>query len=78
MPRLKSIIYKVDLDFAKKGHNCRHNRRHRIKKGDSRLGVSQDRSTRYYCNECALEMVSQGIGQLESLRDRLRETQLKE
>lgn len=67
MPRPKSIIWSVEVDEAMKAHNCQHNRKHRLERGDKRLSVSKDRSVEHYCRACALEILARDIQKLQAL-----------
>ena len=67
MPRIKSIVARVDVDVAKKAHNCQGNARHRIERGDHRLNIRIGRSWDRYCIRCAQVIVGRGITRLEAL-----------
>lgn len=71
MPRPKSILQRVELDKALKAHNCQHNRRHRIERGDKRLKVWNQRSADHYCVAYALAIVERDLQRLQELRLRL-------
>ena len=72
MPRIKSILIRVEIDQAKKAHNCQANAAHRIEGGDSRLNVRKGRSWDRYCRSCALTMVGRGIAELQQLQCNLQ------
>ncbi|MGH6913783.1 MAG: hypothetical protein ACREH3_08770 [Geminicoccales bacterium] len=67
MPRIKSLVTRVEVDVAKKAHNCQGNTRHRIERGDKRLNVRNGRSWDRYCLECARTIASRDIAALEAL-----------
>ncbi len=73
MPRPKSILQKIEIDIAKKAHNCQHNSRHRIQRGDKRLKVKKDRTSEHYCCECAKAIIDRDILYLQGLREQFLE-----
>jgi len=73
MPRPKSILQRVEIDIAKKAHNCQHNSHHRIHRGDKRVKLRKDRTWEYYCCECAKAIIDRDIAQLQSLRGQFLE-----
>ncbi len=68
MPRIKSILIRVEIDQAKKGHNCQANARHRIESGDTRLNVRSGRSWDRYCVPCAKTIIQRDIAELQELQ----------
>jgi hypothetical protein len=72
MPRPKSILQKVEVDRARRAHNCQHNAAHRIQCGEHRLKVKNDRSPEHYCVACALKIIERDINKLQMLADQLR------
>ncbi len=68
MPRIRSIVLHVEVDEAKRAHNCQGNARHRISKGDGRLKVINGRSWDHYCCPCAAVIVSRDIERLQLLQ----------
>jgi hypothetical protein len=71
VPRVKSILIRVEVDQAKKSHNCQANARHRIQMGDTRLCVRNGRSWDRYCLDCARNIVERDIAALQSLQRKL-------
>lgn len=71
MPRPKSIIQKIEIDRAKKAHNCQHNSAHRIQSGDTRLKVWDGRSAEHYCVDCALAIIERDTAKLQKLAEQL-------
>lgn len=67
MPRIRSLVTRVEIDVAKKAHNCQANARHRIVRGDKRLSVRSGRSWDRYCLECGRNIVQRDLGALEAL-----------
>lgn len=72
MPRPKSIIQRVEVDEAKKAHNCQHNARHRLQRGDKRLKLWNQRSYEHYCTACGLKIIKNDIKKLQDLAEQLR------
>lgn len=72
MPRPKSLLSgNIIVDEAKKAHNCQHNTRHRIHRGDKRLKVPKGRSSEHYCVSCAIKFLQADITKLEQLTQEL-------
>lgn len=67
MPRVKSLLDRVEIDQAGKAHNCQANARHRIEKGEKRLKVRNGRSWDHYCLECAKTIVARDIAALQAV-----------
>lgn len=67
MPRPKSIIQRVEVDKARKAHNCQHNQNHRLERGDKRLKVWNQRSAENYCVACALGIIERDIAKLQEV-----------
>ena len=74
MPRPKSLLTTMRIDEAKSSHNCQNNSRHRIKKGDKRLKVSNGRSHDHYCVDCAIAFINRDVVTLQSLLQDLEPT----
>lgn len=68
MPRIKSIVVRVEIDQAKKAHNCQANAAHRIQGGDTRLNVRSGRSWDRYCVSCARTIIERDIAELQALQ----------
>jgi hypothetical protein len=64
----KSLLTGTKIDRAKKAHNCQASRKHRIERGDVRLGVRNGRSWDHYCVHCAEKIFDRDIQKLEELR----------
>ncbi len=71
MPRIKSLVIQVEIDQAKKAHNCQANDRHRIEKGDTRLKVRNGRSWDHYCVACAKVILQRDIAELQGIDGQL-------
>lgn len=74
MPRPKSILQKIEIDKALKAHNCQYNKNHRIKRADTRLKLTKNRSYDHYCKQCAIDIVERDITKLNSLLQQLKRT----
>ena len=72
MPKPKSIILRVEVDEAQKAHNCQHNPNHRLRRGDKRLKVWNQRSADHYCVECALNIIERDMAKLRQLARQLQ------
>jgi hypothetical protein len=67
MPRIKSLVIRVEIDNALKSHNCQGNSEHRIQAGNRRLKVRNGRSWDHYCVPCALVILERDIAELNEL-----------
>jgi len=67
MPRLRSLVERVEIDQAGRAHNCQGNARHRIQKGDRRLKVRTGRTWEHYCLDCARRIVEKDVSELQAL-----------
>jgi hypothetical protein len=67
MPRPKSILVRIEVDEARRSHNCQHNAAHRLTPGEKRLKVWKDRSPEHYCVDCALSIINRDIAKLQQL-----------
>jgi hypothetical protein len=67
VPRIRSLLPKIEIDEAKRAHNCQGNGRHRIRSGERRLNVRSGRGWDRYCLDCAAKIVGRDIGELEEL-----------
>jgi len=61
----------VEIDQAKKAHNCQANDRHRVEKGDTRLKVRNGRSWDHYCVACAKVILQRDIAELQGIDGQL-------
>ena len=74
MAKHKRLILKCNIEKAKRKHFCKHSKNHSIQSGESRLTITlQDgRGTlQHYCRECALKMIEQTFGELNTLKAQL-------
>ena len=62
----------MSIDYAKKSHDCRHSSKHRINKDDIRLGLKVERSTQYFCKDCAIKFLENGSRDISKLLDELK------
>jgi hypothetical protein len=68
VPRIKSLLIRVEVDEAQKAHNCQANAAHRLERGDKRLKVRNGRSWDHYCAACAALMIQRDIAELQALQ----------
>ena len=71
MARLKTFIKNIRIDEAQRAHNCKHSKKHRIKRGDTRVGVKEGRSTQFYCTICASASLKADIARLKDFQTQL-------
>lgn len=67
---MKAILHPISVDLAAKAHNCHHNKKHRIERGQKRLKFKVERSYQHFCVPCAQRMLDQarvGITEIEQL-----------
>jgi hypothetical protein len=69
MPRPRSLIVTMEWTIARRAHDCRNNRGHRIDKGNNRLTVKEDGDEHHYCVTCAKTFLSSDIKRLAQLLD---------
>jgi hypothetical protein len=68
MPRIKSLLIRVEIDEVQKAHNCQASAAHRLVRGDRRLKVRNGRSWDHYCVSCATLILERDIAQLRQLQ----------
>lgn len=69
---IKSLVIRVEIDYALNSHNCQANARHRIHRGDRRLKVRNGRSWDHYCVACAAIIIGRDIQKLTLLEREYR------
>ena len=74
---LKSLLVSMEITQAGKAHVCRHNKSHRINKGEPRLSSRVDRDKHHYCVSCASRFAAASLEQLRSLDEQLRALAVK-
>jgi len=67
MARIKSLVIRIEIDEARRAHNCQSNSNHRITKGQKRLKVRNGRTWDHYCLECAKSIVQRDTQKLQEL-----------
>ena len=67
MPRIRSLIARVEIDEAQRAHDCQGNSAHRITQGERRLKVRNGRSWDHYCMECARTIVERDLIKLQEI-----------
>lgn len=73
MPRSKSVLVSMEVTVAGSSHNCRFNDGHRIHKGEWRLTIKEDGSSRHYCLSCARAFLAKGLERLRVLQTEVDE-----
>ena len=68
----KSLVQRSEIDFVRSSHNCQANAKHRLKPGDRRLKIYEDRAQLHYCTECAIKIIECDIEKLQQLVQQLR------
>ena len=71
MPRPKTFIKNITVDIAKRAHNCKSSKSHRINSGNKRVGLKEGRSKHYYCIECAIKFINSDINHLILIREEI-------
>jgi hypothetical protein len=67
MPRPRSLIVSMEWTQAGRAHDCRHNKNHRLEKGQRRLTIKSDGDEHHYCVACAKTFLVADIKQLQDL-----------
>jgi hypothetical protein len=65
-------VLQVQVDQAKKAHNCQANAGHRIQGGNTRLNIRNGRSWDRYCVSCARTIIERDIAKLQELQENFR------
>lgn len=74
MARLKSTVKGLKIEVAERAHNCRYNKSHRIERGDTRLSISEGRSSLTYCKQCAIAFLEADLAKLGGMLEEIRRT----
>lgn len=75
MAKPKSFVKSINIEKAKRAHNCQHNSKHRILAGDMRLKLKEGRTSEYFCTNCALDTIRRDIAILEEIKKCLEKEQ---
>ncbi len=67
MPRIKTLLTTVEIDVAKRAHNCQGNPAHRLQMGDRRLAVKNERNWDYYCIDCGMKILERDAAKLKEI-----------
>ncbi len=70
----KSLVKSAQITVVGAAHNCKANKRHRLKKGDIRLTVKEGQSTSHYCVCCGLKILDRSIKKLTSLQTDIKDS----
>ncbi len=68
---MKSILHPLSVDETINAHNCQHNKRHRLVRGDKRLKFKVERSHLHFCVDCTLRMIEKARARLDELEEQL-------
>ena len=68
------MLKRAHVEQAKIAHDCQHNKRHRLQKGEKRLAIRKERNFEYFCVACALQSIDADIEKLTQLRLQLTTT----
>lgn len=74
MPKMKSVLLRLEVRPAGKLSRCGHKKAHEIRKGEPRFVVKPPgvaAGERGYCAECAAKMIEQAEADLSELRQEL-------
>lgn len=72
MGRYRSFIKNITVDNAIKSHDCAHDAKHRLSPGDKRLKLKIDRSSKYFCADCAVKFIDVDISNLKKIKALLK------
>jgi hypothetical protein len=72
VPRIKSLLIRVEIDEVQRAHNCQASAAHRLVRGDRRLKVRKGRSWDHYCVSCAVAILQRDISELQELQRRFQ------
>lgn len=67
MARARSFLESMTIDQAGSSHDCRHDAKHRISKGEFRLKVQVGRSYQHYCLQCAERFLMKDLKVIDGL-----------
>jgi ribosomal protein L37AE/L43A len=71
MARPKSIVSTARVEEAKKAHDCRFDKSHRLERGMLRLTVEEEGKELHYCAVCGRQIVKRDIERLSLLLGQL-------
>jgi hypothetical protein len=72
VPRIKSLVIRVEIDEVRRAHNCQASAGHHLVMGDRRLKVRKGRSWDHYCVSCAVAILQRDISGLQELLGRFQ------
>lgn len=70
MSRAKSLLKKFVVTQAERTHYCKHNRNHRIQKGQWRLTVKEGYNTSNFCIECSKVFLANAKEEIEKIMNK--------
>lgn len=71
MPRVRSLLSRIEFDTVKKAHDCQGNAGHRLERGSRRMKVRNGRSWDHYCLSCAQRILEGDFQKLQVLQEEL-------
>ena len=71
MAKPKSFLKSVSVEVAERAHWCKHNKKHKINKGDKRLTLKEGRKKERFCTICAMESIKRDIDKLLNILNEL-------
>jgi len=78
MAKFKSVTSRLEVDYAGRKHQCQHNPRHDVRRGEIRLKVTEGRTDEHFCRPCAIQMLKADIAKLEEVLAELQPEIAKE
>jgi hypothetical protein len=73
MGKPKSFVQNISIDTAIKSHQCKHDKKHIISKGDKRLKLGVGRTHQHFCINCAKESIEKDIAKLNHILSELEQ-----
>jgi hypothetical protein len=66
MGKTKSFLKNISIDTAKSSHSCKHNKKHKINKGDKRLKLKKNRAFQHFFFFFSKESLKKDISELNA------------
>ena len=72
MPKHKSLLHQVDIEFAKRRRQCKHKSEHIISQNEISLVIREGQyERRVYCRGCSLRMIELTRASLDQMQEEL-------
>ncbi|MCD9548663.1 hypothetical protein GLP21_08460 [Photobacterium carnosum] len=68
MAKVKALLISSRFAIAQREHGCKANSKHRIKNGDERFEIKNDRNWDKYCLACGLKILDKAQTDLATLK----------